>query len=122
MKNIQWFVTCFCLLTAPLLAPAENANSALIVNDVAAKPESHLGHVTILGVVAIVTPGKGFVLVDQREYGKCGLSCLTEKGTRKIPVQWTGAAPKLEETVRVEGILSQSKEGLAFAALQIVKP
>jgi hypothetical protein len=121
MKNIQKFFTCFCLLTAPLLAPADNAKSALTVNDVAAKPESHLGHVAILGVVAIVTPGKGFVLVDQREYDECGLSCLTEKGTKKVPVRWIGAAPKLEATVRVEGTLSQSNEGLTFAAQQIVK-
>jgi hypothetical protein len=121
MKNIQWFVTCFCLFASPLLARADDAKLAVTVNDVAATPESHLGDLIIVGVVGIVTPGKGFVLVDQREYGKCGLSCLTEKGTKKIPVQWRGASPKLEDTVRVAGMLSKSKQGLTFAAKQIVK-
>jgi hypothetical protein len=59
------------------------------------------------------------VLVDKREYADGGLSCLTEQGTKKIPVQWSGDAPKLEQTVRVAGILSQRENGLSLVAQEI---
>jgi hypothetical protein len=44
---------------------------------------------------------------------------LTEQGTKKIPVHWSGNAPKLEQTVRVAGILSQSENGLSLVAQEI---
>jgi hypothetical protein len=91
----------------------------LTVNDLAGKPGEHLGPVRLIGVVAVVSQGQGFVLVDQREYADCGLSCLTEQGTKKIPVHWSGDAPKLEQTVRVAGILSQSESGLSLVAREI---
>ena len=89
------------------------------VNDLAGKPGEHLGQVRLIGVVAAVSQGQGFVLVDMREYADCGLSCLTEQGTKKIPVFWSGDAPKLEQTVRVAGILSQSESGLSLVAQEI---
>ena len=89
------------------------------VNDLAGKPGEHLGQVRLIGVVAAVSQGQGFVLVDMREYADCGLSCLTEQGTKKIPVRWSGDAPKLEQTVRVAGILSQSEQGLSLVAQEI---
>jgi hypothetical protein len=89
------------------------------VNDLAGKPGEHLGPVRLIGVVAVVSQGQGFVLVDKREYADCGLSCLTEQGTKKIPVHWSGDAPKLEQTVRVTGILSQSENGLSLVAQEI---
>jgi hypothetical protein len=89
------------------------------VNDLAGKPDEHLGPVRLIGVVAVVSQGQGFVLVDQREYAGCGLSCLAEQGTKKIPVRWGGDAPKLEQTVRVAGILSQSEQGLSLVAQEI---
>jgi hypothetical protein len=89
------------------------------VNDLAGKPGEHLGPVRLIGVVAVVSQGQGFVLVDKREYADCGLSCLTEQGTKKIPVQWSGDAPKLEQTVRVAGILSQRENGLSLVAQEI---
>jgi hypothetical protein len=89
------------------------------VNDLAGKPGEHLGQVRLIGVVAAVSQGQGFVLVDVREYADCGLSCLTEQGTKKIPVRWSGDAPKLEQTVRVAGILSQSEQGLSLVAQEI---
>jgi len=104
-----------------MLGRADNVKSAATVNEVAAEPKKYLGSVEILGVVAIVTPDKGFVLVDKREYTECGLSCLAEKATKKIPIQWSGTPPKLEDAVRVKGILSESEEGLSFAAKEIVK-
>ena len=89
------------------------------VNDLAGKPAEHLGPVRQIGVVAVVPQGRGFVLVDQREYAGCGLSCLTEQGTKRIPVHWSGDAPKLEQTVRVAGILSQSENGFSLVAQEI---
>ena len=92
---------------------------AVTVNDLAGKPGEHLGQVELIGVVAAVSQGQGFVLVDRREYADCGLSCLAEPGTKKIPVRWSGDAPKLEQTVRVAGILSKTEKGLNFVAQQI---
>jgi hypothetical protein len=92
---------------------------AVTVNDLAGKPGEHLGQVELIGVVAAVSQGQGFVLVDRREYADCGLSCLAEPGTKKIPVRWSGDAPKLEQTVRVAGILSKTEKGLSFVAQQI---
>ena len=93
--------------------------SAVSVDDLAGKPGEHLGQVQLIGVVAAVSQGQGFVLVDKREYTDCGLTCLAEPGTKKIPVRWSGDAPKLEQTVRVAGILSQSEQGLSFVAQEI---
>ena len=95
---------------------------AVTVNDLAAKPGEHLDRVQLVGVVAAVSQGKGFVLVDKREYADCGLSCFAEPGTKKIPVRWSGDAPKLEQTVRVAGILSRSEEGLSLVAQEIGIP
>jgi hypothetical protein len=92
---------------------------AVTVNDLAGKPGEHLGQVQLIGVVAAVSQGQGFVLVDKREYADCGLTCFAEPITKKIPVRWNGDAPKLEQTVRVAGILSQSAQGLSFVAQQI---
>ena len=89
------------------------------VNDLADKPGEHLGQVRLIGVVAAVSKGQGFLLVDQREYADCGLSCLTEQGSMKIPVRWSGDAPRLEQTVRVAGILSQGENGLSLVAQEI---
>ena len=89
------------------------------VNDLAGNPSEHLGQVRLIGVVAVVSQGHGFVLVDKQEYADCGLSCLTEQGTKKIPVRWSGDSPKLEQTVRVAGILRQSESGLSLVAQEI---
>ena len=89
------------------------------VNDLAGKPSEHLGQVRLIGVVATVSQGQGFLLVDKREYADCGLSCLTEQGTKKIPVRWSGDAPRLEQTVLVAGILSQNEHGLSLVAQEI---
>ena len=94
-------------------------DGAVTVNDLASKPGEHLGQVQLIGVVAVVSQGQGFVLVDQREYADCGLTCLAEPGTKKIPVRWSGDAPKLEQTIRVAGILSQSENGLSLVAQEI---
>jgi hypothetical protein len=98
---------------------SESAGGILTVNDLAAKPAEHLGEVRLVGVVAAVSQGSGFVLVDKREYADCGISCISEPGTKKIPVRWSGAAPKLEQTVRVDGTLQQTDKGLSLVAKDI---
>ena len=67
--------------TAPL-APF----ASLAVKDLAASPGAHLGPVALVGVVGTVDANKSFV-VDTREYAECDLTCLTEAGTKKIPVR-----------------------------------
>ena len=92
------------LVTIPVIAFAVSAFAAepntpkagkpLSVDELAANPAAHSGRVSVVGVVGTVNPGKGFVLVDVREFKNCGLSCLTESGTNKIPFVWTGATPR----------------------------
>ena len=95
--------------------PQKQASAIEIsVNDLSEKPDRHLGPVQLVGVVAVVSQGQGFVLVDKREYADCGLSCLAEAGTRRIPVSWTGDAPRLEQTVRVAGILRRTEKGFGL--------
>ena len=120
-------IVSFALVTGGIMAQDQHPQQptlegALTVNDLAGNPDEHLGQVQLVGVVAAVSQGKGFVLVDQREYADCGLTCLTEPSTKKIPVRWIGDAPKLEQTIRVAGILSRNKEGLSFAAQEIGIP
>lgn len=91
----------------------------LNVNDLAAKPAEHLGQIQLVGVVAAVSEGSGFVLVEKREYADCGISCISEPNTKKIPVRWSGDAPKLEQTVRVEGTLRQTDKGLSLVAQEV---
>jgi hypothetical protein len=114
----------FAVVTAGLNAQEAPPRpiGAVSVNDLAAKPGEHLGPVQLVGVVAAVAEGKGFVLVDAREYAACGLSCLAEVGTAKIPVRWAGAAPKLEQTLRVAGTLSRTGQGLSFVAQELSRP
>jgi len=98
---------------------SESAGAVLSVNDLAAKANEHLGQVQLVGVVAAVTQGSGFVLVDKREYADCGISCVSEPGTKKIPVKWSGDAPKVEQTIRVDGTLSQTDKGFSLVAKEI---
>jgi hypothetical protein len=96
-------------------------SGATTVNDLAANPSAYLGEVAVIGVVAAVKAGQGFTIVDKREYADCGLSCLNEPDTRKIPVRWEGDAPKLEETVRIIGVLKKSDRGLVFSANNVAE-
>jgi hypothetical protein len=107
-------------ISAQDLQPQKQAATAEVsVNDLAVKPRDYLGPVQLVGVVAVISQGKGFVLVDKREYADCGLSCLAEPGTKRIPVGWAGDAPKLEQTVRVAGVLHQTEKGLSFVAQEV---
>ena len=43
------------------------SGSAVTVNDLAGKPGEYLGQVQLIGVVAAISQGQGFMLVDERE-------------------------------------------------------
>jgi len=98
-----------------------SSGGATTVNDLAANPSAYLGQVAVIGVVAAVKAGQGFTIVDKREYADCGLSCLNEPDIRKIPVRWNGDPPKLQQTVRIIGILEKSDRGLVFSAKNVAE-
>ena len=77
--------------------------------------------VTLVGVVGTVNANKGFVVVDTREYAECGLTCLLEAGTKKIPVRWAGVAPQVKDKVRIEGQLTKEAKGFALVAAKVAK-
>lgn len=89
------------------------------VRAVAQNPGAHLGQLSLGGVVGIVTPGKGFVLVDMAEYREEGLSCLTTSEKTKIPVVWRGSVPKIKQTVIVDGTLAKTTDGYVFTASKV---
>ncbi len=95
------------------------AGNPLTVNELAANPAAHSGHVSVVGVVGTVNPGKGFVLVDSREFKNCGLSCLFEPGTKKIPFVWAGSTPHVKQTVQVDGILEKTVKGFSIKAEKV---
>lgn len=93
----------------------------LTVNELAPNPAAHVGRVSVVGVVGTVNPGKGFVLVDSREFNSCGLSCLSEPGTNKLPFIWTEVAPQVTQTVLVEGMLEKTTKGFSLKAEKVTK-
>ena len=115
-------VIAFIAVTASAYAAEPNApaaGKALTIDELAANPAAHSGHVSVVGVVGTVNPGKGFVLIDSKEFQECGLSCLTEPGTKKIPFVWTGAAPQVKQTVLVDGILEKTAKGFSIKAEKV---
>src|SRR5512139_4327691 len=110
-KHVLVIITAFITVTAIDYAAELNTpkgGKPLSVDELAANPAAHSGRVSVVGVVGTVNPGKGFVLVDTREFKNCGLSCLTEPGTNKIPFVWTGATPQVKQTVQVDGIMEKT--------------
>jgi hypothetical protein len=126
MKVIITLVTTAASFLAPCVY-SQQANDSTAgvgrhpttVNDLASDPSTYLGQVSVVGVVAAINSGQGFTIVDKREYAACGLSCFSEPDTRKIPVRWNGAPPKLEQTVRITGVLEKSDRGLVFSAQNV---
>ncbi len=117
-------IIAFIAFTASIFAAEPNTTKPgkpLSVDELAANPAAHSGRVSVVGVVGTVNPGKGFVLVDVREFKNCGLSCLTEPGTNKIPFLWTGAAPQVKQTVQVDGILEKTAKGFSIKAEKVTK-
>ena len=88
-------------LVACILALGVMQNNAVLaapsapgVRDVAATPAAYVGKLTLSGVVGVVTPGKGFVLVDSWEYQAEGFNCLNTAELIKVPVVWPGPRRK----------------------------
>ena len=104
---------------APVLMTPAVAATSQEVRNVAANPSAHLGRLTLSGVVGIVTPHKGFILMDTLEYQREGLACVTNAEKTKIPVVWSGAAPKVKQAVHVDGTLAKTAKGYSFTATQV---
>lgn len=126
MKSLFHAVAVAVLLSVTTLAvPAWSAqqptSKQLTVNQLAAKPDSFIGSVTVVGRVAAVTPGKGFTLTDSIKCADCVTECLTDKNTKKIPFVWSGAAPELKGVVLVQGTLAKTAKGFTFTAEKVAK-
>ena len=124
MKYAAVIIIALVAIMAAAYAQEPNTPKAvkpLTVDELAANPAAHSGHVSVVGVVGTVNPGKGFVLVDSREFKNCGLSCLTEPGTNKIPFLWSGATPQVKQTVQVDGILEKTAKGFSIKAEKVTK-
>jgi hypothetical protein len=119
MKNKWLLIAVVLFLFTKGTHGQDQTGSAIGVNDLVAEPAGHLGQIQLVGVVAAVSQKTGFVLVDRHEYAECGISCISEPGTKKIPVRWSGDAPKLEQTVRVYGRLGQTDKGLSLVAQEV---
>lgn len=128
MKSLRLSLTIFTLVVVSLAAPAWSApktaaaaRKPLTVNELAAKPDAHLGRVAVVGRVAAVSPGKGFTLIDSSNCGNCVTECLTSKTTSKVPLLWPGSAPAVKDVVRVEGTISRTAKGLTFTADNVTR-
>ncbi len=122
MKHVVVIAIAIASITASAYAAEPNtprAGKPLSVDELAASPAAHSGRVSVVGVVGTVNPGKGFVLVDTREFKNCGLSCLTEPGTNKIPFVWSGVTPQVKQTVQVDGILEKTAKGFSIKAEKV---
>lgn len=97
------------------------ATKPLSINELAAKPDSHMGRVIVVGRVAAVTPGKGFTLIDSTNCATCTTECLTDKSTKKIPFLWAGTAPAVKNVVLVQGTLSRGSNGFTFTADKVTR-
>src|SRR5512139_1609487 len=123
MKHVLVIIG-FVAFTASTFAAESNTPNAgkpLTVDKLAANPAAHSGRVSVVGVIGTVNPGKGFVLVDSKEFKNCGLACLTEPGTNKIPFVWTGATPQVKQTVQVDGIMEKTAKGFSIKAEKVTK-
>lgn len=107
-------------VSAPVNASAVAASSPE-VSEVAGNPSAYLGRLTLSGVVGIVNSQKGFVLVDTKEYRGEGFACLNTDEPTKISVLWPGTAPKVKETVQVDGQLVKGANGYSFTANKVTK-
>lgn len=126
MKSLFRSLVASTLLSiAALAVPAWSATQPtakpLSVNQLAAKPDTFVGKVNVVGRVAAVTPGKGFTLIDNVNCATCTTDCLTDKATKKIPFLWGGAAPDVKGVVLVQGLLAKTAKGYTFTAEKVLK-
>jgi hypothetical protein len=112
----------FVLFTVPSWSAQQPTVQQLAVNELAAKPDSFIGKVTVVGRVAAATPGKGFTLTDSSNCATCPTECLTDRKTENIPFLWSGAAPEVKGVVLVQGTLAKTTKGFTFTADKVEKP
>lgn len=104
------------LLCLGMVWPAAAAPKTVAVGALEARPAAYRGTVAVVGVVASVTRRRGFVLISSREFKACGLACLAEPDTARVPVLWSGPAPKVAQEVVVHGVLSRTSGGWRLQA------
>ncbi len=109
------------VLIVPVWSAQQPAAKQLTVNELAAKPDSFFGKVTVVGRVAAATPGKGFTLIDSVKCSNCATECLTDKNTKKIPFVWGGTAPEVNGVVQVQGTLAKTAKGYTFTADKVAR-
>jgi len=109
------------VLFAPVWSAPQSTTMQLTVNQLAAKPETFVGKVNVVGRVAAVNPGKGFTLIDSVKCASCTTECLTDKTTKKIPFLWGGAAPEVKGIILVQGTLAKTAKGYTFTAEKVTK-
>lgn len=122
MKFTHFAFAVFALLGTSLVTPAWSATTKPIsVNELAAKPDAHIGKIAVVGRVAVVSAGKGFTLIDSVNCATCATECLLDKSTKKIPCLWSGAAPALKDVVVVQGTLVKTARGFTFTADKVTR-
>ena len=109
------------VFVAPAWSAQNPAAKPLSVNQLAAKPDTFVGKVSVIGRVAAATSGKGFTLIDCVNCDTCTTECLTDKSTKKIPLIWSGATPIVKDVVRVQGTLAKTAKGFTFTAESVIK-
>lgn len=88
------------------------------VEELSARPLSHLGRVRVEAVVDSIDKGKGLlVLISPKELKECGTNCADESAAR-VPVRWS---LKVGEKVTVEGTVRKDGKGAAFVADTVKK-
>ena len=123
MKHVVVIAIAFIAVAVFAYAEPNTAmtGKSLSVDELATNPTAHIGRVSVVGVVGIVNPDKGFVLIDSKEFKDCSLSCLSDPGTKKIPFVWTGTAPQVKQTVLVDGVLEKTANGFSITAKKVTK-
>jgi len=122
MKFTNCSFALLALLGTSFVAPAWSATAKpLTVNELAARPDTHIGKMSVIGRVAAVSPGKGFTLIDSVNCSTCTTECLTGKSTKKIPFLWAGVAPAVKSVVVVQGTLFKTDKGFTISAENVIR-
>ncbi|MBI2501761.1 MAG: hypothetical protein HYW07_00810 [Candidatus Latescibacteria bacterium] len=78
-----------------------------------------VAEVVVEGVISASAPDHQLLaLIDREEFQRCK---LTNCAALTLPVRWTGAMPRVEETVRVMGTIQETHGKLLFVAQRLEK-
>jgi hypothetical protein len=104
---------------SPLAPPSQTAppiasGTALDVDEFMGNVTHYQPPVRVQGIVSAVLPEKQLLaLIDAREFEQCK---VTTCASLTLPVKWAGAMPTVQDTVRVEGEVKESRGKLIFVA------